>query len=219
MALYDYLPVALFCLGGAYLIKDFYNKMYKGVFSLLSMGIFTVGSAGFFKATWKLLYNSGICDFEVLNKCFFPMQTLGFFYMALAMLFFSLTGYKRDFREKVYCSTSVLLPLAMLTPAPKYTSNMPFVIIMSISALILYILLVRVSILHKNTISAVLYVISFIFVMVMGHLSSKNFEQAYMNWIAQTVNTIAQGTFFLAARINHKSGLDKYDALIKSKEE
>ncbi len=216
MAIYDYVPVVLFCLGGFYLIRDLYNKMYKIVFSLLSMGIFTVGSAGFFKATWKLLYNARICDFEALNKCFFPMQTLGFFYMALAMLIFSLSGFKRDLRERVNCSTAMILSLIIISSVPKYTSSMPFVIIMSISVLVLDIVLARISLLNKKPISAVLCVISFILIMGMGYLSTKDFEQAYMNWLAQSVNTIGQGSFFLAAHINHKSGLGKYDALIKN---
>ena len=34
--------------------------------------------AGALKATYKLLYAAGICDFEPLNAMFFPVQSIGF---------------------------------------------------------------------------------------------------------------------------------------------
>ena len=67
MALVDYIPVALFLLSGIYLMRDLYGKMTKYAFALLAGGTINTTLAGFLKATWKLLYAAGICDFQVLS--------------------------------------------------------------------------------------------------------------------------------------------------------
>lgn len=41
----------------------------------------------------------------------------------------------------------------------------------------------------------------------MGYLSSQDFAQASMNWIAQFVNIVGQGTFLAGAALLHKNGL------------
>lgn len=78
MAIVDYFPVALFLAGALVLQRDLYHEMSKGAFALFSAGTITIFMAGLFKASWKLLYALSVCDFEPLNKCFFPMQTTGF---------------------------------------------------------------------------------------------------------------------------------------------
>ena len=53
-------------------------------------------------------------------------------------------------------------------------------------------------------------VISFICSHCMGYLSSKDFAQASMNWIAEGVNVVGQGSFLLGAVMLHKAGLAEY---------
>ena len=43
--------------------------------------------------------------------------------------------------------------------------------------------------------------------MMMGYLSSRNFEQASMNWIAEGVNILGQIALLTAVCIIHKAGL------------
>jgi hypothetical protein len=52
-----------------------------------------------------------------------------------------------------------------------------------------------------------LYVFSFVCCLGMGYLSSKDFAEASMNWIAEGVNVVGQGTFLAGAIILHKNGL------------
>ena len=78
MSLVDYLPVLLFTLSSIILQRDLYNKMSKGAFALFAAGTIDVSFAGALKATYKLLYALGICDFTALSELFFPMQSLGF---------------------------------------------------------------------------------------------------------------------------------------------
>jgi hypothetical protein len=41
----------------------------------------------------------------------------------------------------------------------------------------------------------------------MGYLSSQDFAQASMNWIAEGVNVVGQGTLLLGTVLLHKNGL------------
>jgi hypothetical protein len=52
-----------------------------------------------------------------------------------------------------------------------------------------------------------LFAFSFVCCLCMGYLSSKDFAEASMNWIAQCVNVVGLGTFLIGAIALHKSGL------------
>ncbi|MBR5881846.1 MAG: hypothetical protein IKZ16_09155, partial [Clostridia bacterium] len=78
MALVDYIPVILFAMASVILLRDLYSKMSKGAFALFSAGLIDVTVAGALKATWKLLYAMGACNFEALDHMFFPVQSIGF---------------------------------------------------------------------------------------------------------------------------------------------
>ena len=71
MAIVDYIPVGMFLVASLILQKTLYNKMSKGAFSLFSSGTMFVFVAGFLKATHKLLYYTGVCDFTPLKEAFF----------------------------------------------------------------------------------------------------------------------------------------------------
>ena len=56
----------------------------------------------------------------------------------------------------------------------------------------------------------VLFVVSFICSLGMGYLSSKDFAEASMNWIAEGVNVVGQGALLAGVWMLHKAGLAEY---------
>ena len=86
MALVDYIPVAFFAIAAIILMRDLYNKMSKVSFALFSAGSINIVCAGALKATYKLLYAAGACDFEALNHMFFPVQSIGFLLAGIGVL-------------------------------------------------------------------------------------------------------------------------------------
>ena len=52
-----------------------------------------------------------------------------------------------------------------------------------------------------------LFVLSFVCSLCMGYLSSQDFAEAAMNWIAEAVNVVGQGSLLLGAYLLHKNGL------------
>ena len=73
MGLMDFVPVAFFAVTAVILLRDLYNKMFKGAYALLAAGTINVFTAGFCKALWKLLYAANICDFTALEHMFLPV--------------------------------------------------------------------------------------------------------------------------------------------------
>lgn len=76
MAIMDYIPVFFFGITMLILQWSLYASMYKGAYALLAAGTINIFFAGFLKATWKLFYAAGLCDFYLLNDMFLPFHHL-----------------------------------------------------------------------------------------------------------------------------------------------
>ena len=116
MALFDYVPVILYCVSAVIMQRCLYGRMTTGGFAVYCAGTMMVTAGGLFKATWKLLYALGICDFQALNHCFMPFQATGFLLAALALLAYVFSRRGKE-NTKLYA-------------VPVFTSSMPFVFVM-----------------------------------------------------------------------------------------
>ncbi len=226
MSLVDYIPVALFTVAAVILMRDLYNKMSKGAFALFGAGTIDVVCAGFLKATYKLLYALGVCDFEPLSNVFFPMQSLGFMLAGIGMLALlchkqttTVQEPKKLNKTPIIVALIVILILVIVIlchgnstsgVAPAYFSGtFVFVFLMILGLGFMDVgLCVMSKKLGKAALIA-LFVVSFFLSLCMGYLSSRDFNGALMNWIAELVNTIGQAALLLGAVLLHKNGLDK----------
>ena len=59
----------------------------------------------------------------------------------------------------------------------------------------------------KKRSALVCFIVSFFLCLGMGYLSSKDFTQASMNWIAQGVNLAGQLLLYIGCRLLHDAGL------------
>ena len=198
MALVDYIPVILFGSAIIILIRSLGSKMNKGQFALFSAGSLDVFIAGFLKATYKLLYASGVCDFESLNYMFFPVQSIGFMLAGAGIIWFVV--------EKIKSSNKV----KSVVP-PVFSGTFLFVGLMCTGLLLLDVALCIISKKMKKSWVMVLFILSFVCSLGMGYLSSKDFTQASMNWIAECVNVVGQGTLLAGVLVLRRSGLEKLE--------
>ena len=205
MALVDYIPVLFFAIGAIILLCDLYNKMGKGAFALFSAGVIDVAMAGALKATYKLLYALGVCDFTKLDAMFFPVQSIGFLLAGLGVVAMLCSGKKS---AKLNSLALPVMVVAMTAVAPEvFTGTFVFVGLMVAGLGLLDVALcVLAKKLGKPGLIA-LFAFSFVCCLGMGYLSSKDFAEASMNWIAECVNVVGQGTFLAGAIALHKSGL------------
>ena len=191
MAIVDYIPVVLFFIASIILLSDLYSKLSKGNYTLLASGSIMVFIAGTLKATWKILYALQICDYQALDICFFPMQGIGFVLFFIGLL--GMFSKKKDIKA--------------LSVVPVFVSNMPFIILQIIGCAGAQFALVAKSLQMKKKNAAIMFVISFIFMLGMGYLSAKFDDSSTMHWIAQCTNIISQGALLSGTLILHKHGL------------
>ena len=205
MALVDYIPVICFAIGAIILLRDLYNKMSKGAFALFSAGVIDVTMAGALKATYKLLYALGVCDFTKLDAMFFPVQSIGFLLAGLGVVAM-LTHRQEEKKLNSFALPVMLLTATAVAPA-EFTGTFVFVGLMVAGLGLLDVALcILAKKLGKPGLIA-LFAFSFVCCLGMGYLSSKDFAEASMNWIAECVNVVGQGTFLAGAIALHKNGL------------
>lgn len=200
MALVDFFPVVLFFIASIYLQRDLYNKMVKGAYALLSTGTIMVFIGGLFKVIWKILYALNICDYQVLNQGFFLIQAPGFILGFLGLIGM-ISKYNKARKTQ------------MLGVVPVFTSNLPFIALQVIGCSGIQVCLAYFALKMKKKLAAILFIVSFIFMLGMGYLSAKFDDSSNMHWLAQLVNTVSQGSFLGAVIILDKAGLGKKDAL------
>ena len=185
MALVDYIPVLFFGLGVKIIAGELYKDKKKGLGLCFLIGAGMVILAGFFKATYKLLYALGIGDFAWMSNQFFANQAFGFLLAGIAV---ALTAVKAD---KAYA----FLPVMALVG----------IMIIGLGALDAGLCYLASK--AKKRGALVCFIVSFFLCLGMGYLSSKDFDQAFMNWVAQLVNVCGQGLFYLGARQLKNAGL------------
>ena len=196
MALVDFIPVLFFAIAAVILQRDLYNKMSKGAFALFAAGTINVTCAGALKATWKLLYALGVCDFEALNAMFFPVQSIGFLLAGIGIL--AMLTHKQS------------KSAALAVVPPVFSGTFVFVGLMVAGLGIMdAVLCILAGKLKKPALIAI-FILSFVCSLCMGYLSSQDFAEASMNWIAEGVNVVGQGTLLLGVCLLHKNGLADY---------
>ncbi len=193
MALVDYIPVIFFAVAAIILQRDLYNKMSKGAFALFAAGTIDIVCAGALKATYKLLYAAGLCNFEALNHMFFPVQSIGFLLAGIGLL--AMVCYRQQ--ERVFFSA---VP-------PVFSGTFVFVGLMVAGLGLMDAVLCIMSAKLKKPWLMVLFVLSFVCSLGMGYLSAQDFAEASMNWIAEGVNTVGQGSFLIGVLLLRKTGL------------
>ncbi len=196
MAFVDFMPVVLFFMATLILLRDLYSRVVKGAFALMAAGSVMVFLAGFYKASWSMLYAMNICDFVALDMAFFPMQAPGFL-----LVFFGLISIKRkDFN---YSTTA--LAVAPLV----YDNNLIFLVLQVVGFGGILFCLSRISVFMKRRLPVALFILSFLFAMLVGLLGVKFDDSQLLHWITQLTNVLSQAFFFWGVFILHKAGLMK----------
>ena len=193
MALMDFVPVLLFGAAWVILYRDLKNKLDLCSGILLPLGAVLVFAASFCKAVWKLQTALGFHAVELFNKAFFPCQSVGFILLGVGMLVFMYAK-----RKSVACSLTMVFVMGNVLGSLGMLSG-----------------LVYVAKKMKVKPAILLFILTFVSLMMMGYLSSRDFAQASMHWVAQGVNLLGQVLFFIGALLLHRAGLADKDALNK----
>ena len=185
------MPVILFGISSVLLQRDLYNKMPKYSFACFSAGTINVFAAGFLKALWKLLYAAGICDFEVFNTMFLPVQSIGFLLAGLGIVIM-FAGRKSA-------------ALAVAPPVFRGTFVFISMMVLGLAAICASLSVLAFRMKKKGT--AVLFILNLLCCMGMGYLAGKDGSSAAMNWLEQGINCVGQLCLLVGTLVLHKAGL------------
>ena len=194
MGLVDFVPVALFAVSMVLMQRDLYNKMPKYAFACFAAGTINILIAGFMKAAWKLLYAAGVCDFQVLNTMFLPVNSLGFLLAGLGIILM-FTGRKN--------TLAVAAPVVF-----KGTVVFISMMVLGLGAICACLSVLAAKLKKKGLI--VVFVLCFFVYMAMGYLGSREDNSAAANWIEQGVNTLGQLLMLIGVSGLHRAGLREY---------
>ena len=189
MAVVDFIPVILFELSAATVSKDLKDRMSKAAWLTFTAGTGLVTAAGFLKATYKLLYALGVGDFAWMSDQFFSNQSLGFLLAGVGLMMYIL---KKDNRAYGFLPTMALVGI----------------MVVGLGAMDAGLCFLASRMKKRNALVCI--IVSFFLALSMGYLSTKDFDQAYMNWAAEGINILGQGLLFLGCNTLRKAGLAKY---------
>ena len=161
--------------------------MSKIVFAIFASGVMNVMLAGFFKATWKLLVSCGVSGFDKLDAMFFPVQTLGFLFAGIAIVLMLIQ------KKKAHCAMEPMTLICIIG------------MVGGLGCLDAGLCVLAKKM--KKPVAIAIFAVSFVCCLGMGYLSSKDFTEASMNWIAEFVNFFGQGLFAWGVWMLHKAGL------------
>lgn len=213
MGLVDFIPVILFAIAGCILIKAMFNNIKKPFAVMLCSGVTLGLTAGIFKATWKILVALNICDFYPLNFMFLPTESLGFVLIGIAL--FSVIFDKNNHKPKnkaMMIALPMMLPIALVlyeaSPVKLYDGSILFIMMLIIGTALIVSGLSYLSIKNKRWYCVILFVFTFIFLMIMGAMKpiSRNMNETLANWIEELVNIAAQVTLLVGCLILNKKG-------------
>lgn len=218
MAVFDLLPVVFFIAGTMTIAGDMKQKMTLPSRILFVGGSWIVGAAGLLKALYKLAYSTGLGDPAWMSGQFFYNQAFGFLLAGVGLTLAvtrldkaqgggadsSGSGSNSDGADSG-SSGSGSGKLYSIVPIP--VMALVGMMVAGLAALDASLCFLAAKL--KKRKALVLFIISFFLCLGMGYLSSKSFEKASMNWIAEGINAVGQLAFLAGCGILHEAGLDK----------
>ena len=192
--------------------------MVKGNYVLLGAGSIMVFVAGFFKAMHKFLLATARIDYLILDYQFTSTQSVGFALLAIALIGM-FTPYNKHHLEHTSSSLKakgIFLPFLSFgalaasetsSSISEYQSTLPFIVLMVAGASTFLVTLIVISAKMKRILEIIFFLLSILFMVGMGYLSTKHYFEAA--WIQISCNVCYQLCFLLGCIFLQKHGLEK----------
>ena len=198
------MPVVFFVAGTMTVAGDMKHKMTLPSRILFVGGSWIAGAAGLLKALYKFIYSLGLGDPAWMSGQFFYNQAFGFL-LAGVGLTLAVTRLDKAQGGGAGSGGSGSGKLYSIVPIP--VMALVGMMVAGLAALDASLCFLAAKL--KKRKALVLFIISFFLCLGMGYLSSKSFEKASMNWIAEGINAVGQLAFLAGCGILHEAGLDK----------
>ena len=189
LALFDFVPVALFLVGAYFLVRIAFLCRGRPGARMVMAGTLLVFLGGFLKAAWKLLYSTNTADVQWMSQGQFVFSGIGFLGMCVAVIYM-VRGQRRTDG-----SGGALLAMAAW--------KIPFLFVMTVASLGAEGILTYLAFRRKVPAAAAGYIIGVLGILAMGALASGD-QTVVMQWIEESVNTLGQLGFMLGSILLHR---------------
>lgn len=201
LALEDFVPVVLSSLGLFFIRRMVLARVggLPGRVATLGWVLITVG--GLSKSTWKLIMalTDGTRDVAVLDNALFVFLAPGFVCMAWAV--WRMRGGKGGWGVPagIIATFYVLALITVLTSPGARTWVFVLLGLTTLANLTLGILLIRQAWQKGQKGMGVLFVVNLVAIFILSGLARVEPQTIPLQWIEQSINTVSQGAFALAA--------------------
>lgn len=199
LALVDFFPALAFLIGAFYLVRIALLCRGRRTGRMVMAGTLLVFLGGFLKASWKLLYSTGIADIQWMSQGQFILSGIGFLGMCVAVVLMVRSSGKTG-----SSNAGPVLAIAAW--------KLPFLFLMTVTSLGAEGILAALAFRRHARGAAIGYVIGVLGILAMGGMASAE-QTLAMQWIEEIINTIGQLGFMAGSILlyqNFKStGCDK----------
>ena len=158
--------------------------LHRDLYNKMSRGAFALFAAGTIN-----IFCAG-----ALKAMFFPVQSIGFLLAGLGIV--AMVWHRKK---------------ALYAAPPVFAGTFLFVGLMVAGLACMTAGLSYVAIRMKKVAAVVCFAVTFVCCMCMGYLSSQDFAQAAMNWLAEGINVVGQGALLLGVALLHRAGLAAWE--------
>lgn len=184
LALFDFVPVACFLVGAWFLVRLASWTCGARCGNLAIAGSLLIFLGGFLKASWKLLYSTGVGDFAILSESQFALLAPGFLALLIAVIWMA---------RRLRTETVPVTPLLAIAPW-----KIPPLIIMTLASMGVQGILTYVSFRRGARLAAAGFILAFLCLVGMGAMTSSE-QTVSQQWIEQSVNAAGQFGFMIGS--------------------
>lgn len=185
LVVYDFVPVAFFLVGAIFLVR-----MVTQICGIRCGRFATVGSlliflGGFLKAIWKLLFSTGVGDFQLFSESQFVLLAPGFLLLLIVVIW--MARVERMVRES---KVAIVMAIAVW--------KIPLLIVMTLASMGVQGILTYMSFRRGEKLAATGFIVAFLCLVGMGAMASGD-QTLARQWIEQSINTVGQFGFMFGS--------------------
>jgi hypothetical protein len=193
LALFDFIPVIAFLIGGWFLVLLARRECQSLCANLMLIGVILIFIGGFTKALSKLIFAVNGSGMEYLGNMQFIFHAPGFLLMFIA----SLMLYKSWIQRSAPAALSAMA-----------VWKIPLLSVMTICSIGLNITLSLLAFRKSVHFAGVFFLISMVITLGMAGMSGGK-QTISREWIEETTNTLGQGFFALASYLLYRKSIQR----------
>jgi hypothetical protein len=185
LALFDFVPVVFFLIGAIFLVCIATRICGFRCRRLAIIGSLLIFLGGFLKAIWKLLYTTGVGDFQLISEIQFVLVAPGFLVLLIVVIWMMLSESMVEKRNNVF-----ILAMAAW--------KIPLLVVMTFTSMGVMGLLAYYAFRLKAKIAVAGFIVALLCLVGMGAMASGEQTLARQS-IEQSINSVGQLGFMIGS--------------------